>query len=341
MALIDGLRRQLRSVIQWENPAPDALFARWTDNGDEIKNASKLIVGPGQGCIFVYEGRVESVIERECLVDLRTENIPFWTTVSRFMQLFVSEHKVGIHYCRLAKVLDQKWGTASPVRYDDPKYGIPVGLSAYGNYSFRVKDARWFFVNVVGGAPLYTVEDFRRVMNDRIVHPLGDYLAEARHSYAEIDARREEIAAGMQRRLEADFAKLGFEITDFRIEGTGFDADTVRRIGRIADVSAEAQAAAAAGLDYGRVQQFEAMREAARNEGGGAGVGMGLGAGLGFGQMMAGAMGGGGAPASGTAATPAAGDAAARLEQLGKLRAASLITEEEYRAKKKEILDRL
>jgi membrane protease subunit (stomatin/prohibitin family) len=216
-----------------------------------------------------------------------------------------------------------------------------VGLSAYGNYSFRVKDPRWFFVNVVAGAPLYTVEDFRRVMNDRLVHPLADHLAEARYSYAEIDARREEIAAGMQRRLAADFAALGCEITDFRIEGTGFDAETVRRIGQIADVSAEAQAAAAAGLDYRGVQQLEAMREAARNQGGGAGVGMGLGAGLGFGQMMAGALGGAATPASGAPTPPAGGDVAVRLEQLEKLRASSLVTEEEYRAKRQEILGRL
>ncbi|HEY5999130.1 MAG TPA: SPFH domain-containing protein [bacterium] len=334
--MIDGLRRQLRSVIQWQDPSPETLFVRWTDNGDEIKNASKLIVGPGQGCIFVYEGRVEAVIEKECLVDLKTENVPFWTTVSRFMQFFASEHKAGIHYFRMAKVLDQKWGTASPVRYEDPKYGIPVGLSAYGNYSFRIKDPRWFFVNVVAGAPVFTVEDFRRVMNDRIVQPLGDHLAEARHSYADIDAQREEIAAGMQGRLQAEFAQLGFEITDFRIEGTGFDADTVRRIGRIADLSAEARGALAAGLDFGRLQQLEGLREAARNEGGGAGVGLGLGAGVGFGQMMAGAV--TGAPG---AAPPGGGDAAARLEQLEKLRAASLVTEEEYRAKRKEILDRL
>jgi membrane protease subunit (stomatin/prohibitin family) len=222
------------------------------------------------------------------------------------------------------------------VRYDDPKYGIPVGLSAYGNYSFRISDPRWLFANVVAGAPLYTVAEFRQVMNDRIVHPLADHLAEARHSYAEVDARREEIAAGMQRRLEGEFAKLGCELTDFRIEGTGFDADTVRRVGRIADVSAEARAAAAAGVDYARVQQFEALREAARNEGGAAGAGVGLGAGIGLGQTVAGSLGSAGA------AVPAPSpDAAARLEQLGKLRAAGLITEEEHRAKKKEILDRI
>ncbi len=341
MALIDGLRRQLRSVIQWENPSPETLFVRWTENGDEIKNASKLIVGPGQGAIFVYEGKVEAVIEQECMVDLKTQNIPFWTTVTKFMQLFVSEHKVGIYYFRRAKVLDQKWGTPSPVRYDDPKYRIPVGLSAYGNYSFRIGDARGFFVSVVGGAPIFLAEDFRRVMNDRIVHPLGDYLATAKYSYAEIDAHRDEIAAGMQERLAADFGKLGFEVTDFRIEGTGFDADTVRRIGRIADVSAEAQAAAAAGLDYGRVQQLEAMREAARNEGGGAGVGMGLGAGLGFGQMMAGAMGQGAVAAAGAAGAAPPEDHEAALAKLKRLFDGGLITEAEYAAKKKEVLDRI
>ena len=47
-----------------------------------------------------------------------------------------------------------------------------------------------------------------------------------------------------------DFAKLGFEFTDFRIEGVNFDEDTVRRIGRIADLAAEAQAVKAVGIDY-------------------------------------------------------------------------------------------
>jgi len=53
MGLANGLRRQLRSVIEGENPQPDELFHHWTTNGEEIKNASKLMVGPGKGCIFV------------------------------------------------------------------------------------------------------------------------------------------------------------------------------------------------------------------------------------------------------------------------------------------------
>lgn len=137
----------------------------------------------------------------------------------------------------------------------------------------------------------FYIEDFRQVMSSRLIHPLTDFRAESRYSYAEIDTHREEIAAGMNTQLQQEFLKMGFVITDFRIEGTDFDEDTLKRINRVANLSAEAQAAEAVGLDYVSIQQLEAMREAARNEGGGAGLGMGLGAGMGMGQMMSQTMG--------------------------------------------------
>jgi membrane protease subunit (stomatin/prohibitin family) len=335
MAFFDGLKRQLRSVIEWTNPSPEILFSQWTDNGDEIKNASKLIVGPGQGCIFVYRGRVESVITEQCLVNLETDNIPFWTTVSRFMQFFESENKVGIYFFKLTEILDQKWGTTSPIKYDDPKYKFPVGLKAFGNYSYKISDPRAFFTNIVGTQEEFLTDDLRKVMSARIIHPISDYLATCRFSYAEIDANREEIADGMSAKLDELFENLGFRITDFRIEGTNFDDDTLKRINRIADMTAEAQAAQAVGLDYARVQQLEAMREAARNEGGGAGMGMGLGAGISFGQNMAQAF--QQTPQqSQTQAAP--DDPMAKLAKLKQMYEADLITTDEYEAKKQAIL---
>ena len=337
MALLDGIKRQLRSVIEWENPREDILLSQWTENGDEIKNASKLIVGPGQGCIFVYEGKIQSIIEEECLIDLKTANVPFWTTIKKLMQFFTSEHKVGIYFYKKNKVLDQKWGTTSAIKYDDPKYKFPVGLKAYGNYSYRIYDPKDFFVNVVGSRTEFYTTDFRDVMSARIIHPISDYLAESKFSYAEIDANREEIARGISIKLSMAFRKLGFDITDFRIEGTDFDEDTLKRINRIADLTAEAHAAKAVGLDYAKVQQLEAMREAARNEGGGAGIGMGMGAGIGLGQSMSQTI-----TENLSKPTPSkADDSMVKLTQLKKMFAAELITEQEYSAKKQNILDQM
>lgn len=333
MALFDGLKRQLRSVIEWQNPRPNALFEQWTDNGDEIKNASTLIVGPGQGCIFVYRGKVQAIYEDEGSVNLQTDNIPFWTTISKLMQFFESEYKVGLYFFRKTEILDQKWGTMSMIKYLDPSYKFPVGLRAFGNYSYRIKDAGNFFVNVVGSQNNFSADDLRSVIVARLSQPLSDFLATSQFGYLDIDANREEIAEGVREKLTSVFAELGFEITDFRIEGTDFDADTLKRINRIADMSAEAQAAQAVGLDYAKVQQLEALREAARNEGGGAGMGMGLGAGISFGQNIAQSM-------NTNTGSPAA-DPVEKLAQLKKLFEAELISADEYAAKKKAILDML
>ncbi len=340
MGLFDGLQRQLRSVIEWQNPAPNALFEQWTDNGDEIKNASTLIVGPGQGCIFVYQGKVQAVFDSEGAYNLKTDNIPFWTTISKFMQFFESEYKVGIYYYRKTVILDQKWGTTSMIKYLDPTYKFPVGLRAYGNYSYRLAEPAQFFVNVVGEQNVFTTEQLRSVIVARLSQPLADFLATSRFGYLDIDTNREEIAAGVVQKLLPLFAELGFSITDFRIEGTDFDEDTLKRINRIADMTAEAHAAKEVGLDYARVQQLEAMREAARNEGGGAGMGMGLGAGISFGQNMAQAM-NTPTPAASAQQQAAATDPMEKLAQLKKMFEAELITAEEYADKKKTILDGL
>lgn len=335
MAIIDGFKRQLRSVIEWQNPDADALFEQWTENGDEIKNASKLIVGPGQGCIFVYEGQVKAVIEEQCLINLQTDNVPFWTTIKKFMQAFVSEHKVGIYFYRKTKILDQKWGTTSLIKYQDPKYHFPIGLKAYGNYSYQIADAHAFFTGIVGSHNQVSIEEFRKIISARLIQPISDYLAECSYSYADIDANREEIARGIAIKLSIVFRKLGFSISDFRIEGTDFDDDTLRRINRIADLTAEAQAAKAVGLDYAKVQQLDAMREAARNEGGAAGAGVSLGAGVALGQTMAQGM-------ADMAPNPQTSteDITGKLQRLKQLFEAQLITETEYAAKKQELLAR-
>ena len=331
MSFFDGLKRQLRSVIEWTNPSNTVLFSRWSDNGDEIKNASKLIVNAGQGCIFVYQGSIEAVLTEPCLINLKTDNIPFWTTISRVMQFFVSEHKVGIYFFKTTQILDQKWGTNAVIRYDDPKYRFPVGLRAFGNYSYRITEPRYFFSNIIGTQTDFSTEDFRKIISGRIMQPLADYLATSRFSYAEIDANREEIVSALIIKLNEIFSTLGFVLTDFRIEGTSFDEDTQRRINRIADMNAEAQAALAVGLGYTQVQQLEALRDAARNENGAAGVGMALGAGLGFGQTML-------QTSQNTAPQNTHDDPMIKLARLKQMYEAQLISEQEYNDKKQAIL---
>lgn len=338
MAIFDRIRSQLRSVIEWENPDQNEIFSLWSERGDEIKNCSKLIVKPGQGAVFVYEGRVEAIHLEEGLYELKTANIPFWTTMTKFMQAFESEHKVGIYFFWQTQFLNQKWGTSTPIKYDDPVYKFPVGLRAFGNFTFRIVRPEFFFANFVGSRSSYRLEEMRRAMSDRFMQPLTDLLAEAGHSYAEIDKNRDELAAALTDKVKPEFDKLGLEMTDFRIESTNFDDETQTRIARIADVTAEAEAAKRAGINYAQMQQLQALRDAAKNEGGLAGAGVGIGAGFGLGQSMTASMAG----IAGAGSAPGAeNDAPARLKKLKDLLDQGLITREEYEGKKAEILQKL
>ena len=296
MGLFNGVKNQLRSVIEWKDPSPDILIWRWDGSGDELKNCSKMLVNPGQAAIFVYEGAVRAVHKDAGLFELATANIPFWTTITKVMQAFESEHKANIYFIRTTEFLDQKWGTKGPIKYEDPKYKFPVGLRAFGNFSFRIVNPESFFVNVVGTRNYFSIAEIRIAIVDRMLTPLTDLMAESGFSYIEVDKNRVELSDQLFAGLKETLTKLGFELTDFRIENTDFDDDTKARIGKIADKIAEAQAVSAMGQvdpngmrNYAAIEQLAALRDAAKNEGGVAGLGVGIGAGVGLGQSMGGA----------------------------------------------------
>ena len=331
MAFFDPLKRQLRSVIQWENEDNDTLFYRWSSNGDEIKNASKLIVGPTQGCIFVYEGQIRAVFNSEGLFDIATANIPFITTLKKFMQFFESEHKAEFYFYKKTIIPNQKWGTISPIKYIDPVYEFPVELLAFGNYSVQIKDPKLFFVNIVGERELFTTQELHNIINSRILHPMTDYFAESKLSYNHIDEHREELGDALCEKIDEVFITLGFILSDFRIEGTDFDENTKERIGKIADTKATHYAAQQVGVSYTDMRQLDALENASSNEAGAAGVFMGANAG----NMLSSNL---GEPLEKQNNKESIKE---RLAQLKELFESELITKEDYDKRKHAILEEI
>ena len=321
-----GVKNQMRSVIQWDKPDPTVLVYKYTDRGDEIKNASKLIINPWQGVVMVYQGKIQEIMTEAGTFDIATDNIPFLTTLSRIMQAFESENKVGIYFFKTTIITDQKWGTKSPVKYIDPQYKFPVGMRAFGNFSFRISDFNSLFTSYLGTQDSVTVDSLRTVISDRIVAPLTDAFATAGLGYNEIDQNRLELSAKVQAAAQDDFAPFWLELSDFRIENTDFDEDTQGRIRTIADTQAQSIAAQSAGVSYADMQKLGALRDAAKNEWGTAGVFMGMGAGQSLGGMMN---------------TPTPELPEARLAKLKSLLDGALITQEEFDKKKGEILSSL
>ena len=327
MGLRDLFKRQLRTVVEWKEQNGQLLFHLMETTTDEIKNASKLIVAPGQGCVVVYDGKVSGVLTEPDVYSMETANHPFITSLLNLAQRSESEHKMRFYFFRTAEVVNVLWGTASPVKYIEPDYKLPVTLGACGNFSIKIADAGRMFTTLLGTMSNYSVADVQELVSSRIVTPLSSFLAEKAYPYREVDSHLMDLSNELKERTATELEQLGLELTDFRVNSVTFDEDTMERIGRIANMTAEQRAAAEVDLDYVSMQKLEALRDAARNEGGLAGAGLQLGAGV---QL-----------AKDVFKTQAADDSTERLRKLKKLLDEQLITEEEYEKKKNEILSQL
>ena len=118
----------------------------------------------------------------------------------------------------------------------------------------------------------------------------------------------------------------------------------------MADITAESLAAGEAGISYEEMQRLEALRDAARNEGGIGAAGLQMGLGLELGKKLTQTV-NGEEPAPATPA-PAAPQVKTedlgsddpllrRLTQLKLLLSEGVITQEDYDKKKQELLDQL
>lgn len=327
MGLRDLFKRQLRTVVEWKEQDGQLLFHLMETTTDEIKNASKLIVAPGQGCVVVYDGKVSGVLTEPDVYSMETANHPFITSLLNLAQRSESEHKMRFYFFRTAEVVNVLWGTASPVKYIEPDYKLPVTLGACGNFSIKIADAGRMFTTLLGTISNYSIADAQELVSSRIVAPLSSFLAEKAYPYREVDSHLMDLSNELKERTAAELEQLGLELIDFRVNSVTFDEDTMERIGRIANMTAEQRAAAEVDLDYVSMQKLEALRDAARNEGGLAGAGLQLGAGV---QL-----------AKDVFKTQAADDSTDRLRKLKKLLDEQLITAEEYEKKKNEIISQL
>ncbi|GAA4778881.1 hypothetical protein GCM10023231_01860 [Olivibacter ginsenosidimutans] len=333
MSIFNVFNNQLAQVIQWEQQAPELLWYRFPSSRNEVKNASKLIVAPGQGCVLVYEGKVADVIEEEGIFNLKTDNHPFITTLLNIRKNFESEHKLFVYFFRKADVLNQAWGTATPVKYVDGTYGIPISMGANGNFSYRISDVSKLFKQVIGNKPSFTTVEMKAIISNRIQEAIAAYLASKSYSFQEIDAQLANMAKDIQQQLDKEFLALGLNLLDLKISGTQFDEKTQSRIARVADVTTDVFAAKQAGLDYVDLEKLRALRDAARNEGGLAGAGLQLGAGLELGKKFQ--------EEKEALLNKDGADVVEKLRKLQLLHAEGIITEEEFQAKKKELLANL
>ncbi len=319
----------LLEVIEFLDESGREIIHRVPAEGSgEIKLGSQCVVRESQVAVFFRDGKALDVLGpgRHTLT---TANIPILVELLKIPFGWKSPFRAEVIFVNMREFVDMKWGTPQMLPFRDKDFGI-VRLRAFGTYAMQVADPQLFVNKIAGTQGIYTTDQLEDYLRNILVSRLADLLGESLKSVLDLAGQYDEYGAGVRVKAADDFAALGLTLKAFYITAITVPEEVEKAIDERAQIGAIGDLAA-----YMRFKAARAMGDAARAEGAGglAGAGLGLGAGIGLGGVLAGTM--------AQAMQPAAGAPEQDLlKQLDNLYAQGILTEEEYQAKRAEILAR-
>jgi len=346
MALMDFIKKQFIDIIQWTEPDDGTLAWRFPMAEMEIQNGGSLTVRESQVAVFVNEGKVADVFGPG-MYRLTTQTLPVLTYLKNWDKLFESPFKSDVYFFSTRQKIDQKWGTPQPITVRDKDFGA-VRVRAFGNYSFRIGDAKLFHTEISGTRDIYSVSDLDGQLRGLVLQNISNAIASSGVPFLDLAANQTQFAQALATQLLPEFSKLGIKLENITVQNVSLPEELQKILDQKIGMGM-------VGNDMGKFMQYQTAQaipkfaEGSGNGGGGiAGDAMGLGAGVALGQVLAQNLAQGlnqnnasTAGVSPVAATISAADIMSTLEKLGELKTKGILTQEEFDAKKVELLKRL
>jgi membrane protease subunit (stomatin/prohibitin family) len=343
---MDFIKKQFIDIIQWTEEGDGTLAWRFPMRDMEIQNGGSLTVRESQMAVFVNEGKVADVFGPG-MYKLTTQTLPVLTYLKNWDKLFQSPFKSDVYFFSTRQQVDQRWGTPQPITIRDKDFGA-VRLRAFGNYSYRVADPKLFHTQISGTRDVYTVTDLDGQLRGLVLQHISDAIASSGLPFLDLASNQIEFAKALSTELAPAFEAIGLKLEGMTVQSVSLPEELQKLLDQRIGMGM-------VGNDMGKFMQYQtaqAIPEMAKGVGAGggsvAGDAMGLGAGIAMGQVLAknlqeGLQGGAASQAAAAAAaTPnKADDVMATLEKLGELKAKGILTQEEFDAKKAELLKKL
>ena len=344
MGFLDFIKKQFIDIIQWTEDDDEVLAWRFPMRDMEIQQGAQLTVRETQAALFVHQGKPADLFGPGQHT-IKTQNIPLLTDLANWDKLFESPFKSDVYFFSTRLRLNQKWGTSNPITIRDREFGA-VRLRAFGIYTFRMAAPRVFYQKVSGSRETYTLGDVEGQLRNSVVAVLTDHFAESSIPFLDMTANQIELGAAVADKLRPMFADLGLALESFQVQNLSLPEELQKILDQKIGMGM-------VGNDMGKFMQYQTAQSMPKlaesaGQGGIAGDAMGLGAGVALGQVMANQLSKGlqGAPAPGAAAeVPPAGvrpdEVMATIEKLADLKAKGILTQDEFDAKKAELLKKL
>jgi membrane protease subunit (stomatin/prohibitin family) len=195
-------------VIEWFDETGQELVHRIPEKGSgEIKFGAQLTVRESQAAVLFYKGKAGAAFApgRHTLT---TANIPVLTKILAIPWAMTSPLRAEVYIVNMKVFTNLKWGTRDPVAFKDSDLGL-IRLRAHGIFNIQVLQPVLFINTLVGTMGIFTTEEIEEYLKRVIVSRFNDHLGEHLDTLFNLPGKYEEVSAGLQKRLQADFSRFG------------------------------------------------------------------------------------------------------------------------------------
>ncbi|MBC2579425.1 SPFH domain-containing protein [Clostridium sp. DJ247] len=274
-----------------------SIFA-WKYPSEELGTWTQLIVNESQEAILFKGGQALDLFPSGRHT-LQTANIPFLNKIINLPFGGRSPFTAEVWYINKVHSLDIKWGTATPIQLQDPKYKVFVPLRSFGQFGIQIEDSRKFLIKLVGTLSVFDkdslIKYFRGLYLTKVKDAISSYLVHKQVSVLEINAYLDELSEQLKEKMVPVLSEYGIKLVNFYVNDINVPEDD-KAVIKLKDALAKRAEMDIVGYNYVQQRSFDTLEGAATNPSSGqsdlmgAGIGLGMGVGLGssFGSQMSG-----------------------------------------------------
>jgi len=207
-------------------------------------------------------------------------------------------------------------------------------LRAFGTFSYQIDEPNTFYGKISGTRQIYTVAELDGQLRSAIITTIASKLGKGETPFLDLAANQTLFSDQLKVELDSVFQNYGLKLCTFLVQSITLPEELQQYLDKRSEMNLVGDL-----NKYAHFQAADSIAAAAQNSGGMASAGVGLGAGAMMGQLFAQTT--QGSIDASHAKPQEQGDPIELLEKLGALLAKGIITQEDFDAKKAELLKRI
>lgn len=294
-AIGSTMKDQWLDLIKCDNMDMETLMVKQTTKTGQISKGSRILVAPGQVAVIYDSGAVLDATAEEGVYTFDESSSPsffggqfgpvFKEMWQRFTYGGTPAKEQAIFFFNAKEILDNKFGTATPIPFQDWSHAIPnqmtgsmnpmgVNVRCYGKYTFRLDDVATFMRIHAGTANVVKKGDITEQMRSEVIAAFQNVLNEMGNSkhrvpVLELPSYTDEMKQVMDERVfDEPIRARGVRLVSFTVESVSLDDASQEKIDRY-EYSSNSM------MQQGKI--IDVMGDAANNPGGAGNAFIGLG----------------------------------------------------------------